>query len=77
MSKQTKYPICLYPECERQQVCRGFCISHHRQIQLFVKDGKTTWATLEAGGKALPKKRAGRRSGDFQAWALGKTAEVA
>ncbi len=77
MSKQSKYPSCLYPKCQRNRLARGLCVNLVRQALRLVKDGKTTWAELEEGGKALPKKRAGRRSGDFQAWALGKTAEVA
>lgn len=77
MSVKSKYPICLYPVCEKEGYARGLCRNHYRQLGNFVRAGKTTWSKLEEDEKVLPRKKLGRGPGEFQNWAVGKPAGTA
>ena len=53
-------PPCL--SCrERAAPCRGLCVLCYNRLAVAVRHGETTWAALEAAGRALPAKRPGRR----------------
>lgn len=45
-------PKCLNPDCGKPAGTRGLCGSCYSTASALVKDGTTTWAALEAKGKA-------------------------
>ena len=45
---------------ERASQCRGLCVPCYNRLAVAVRHGETTWAALEAAGRALPAKRPGR-----------------
>ena len=47
-------PRCVKPGCVRFRKARGLCLTCYGHARTLVKEGKTTWAELEAQGKALP-----------------------
>ncbi len=44
---------CLRTDCERPSASRGLCLSCYHSAQRLVKEGRTTWDTLEKAGKVL------------------------
>lgn len=51
---------CLNPNCQRGAEFRGLCRNCYAQASALVRQGKTTWPALEAAGKTLPGRKAGR-----------------
>lgn len=49
---------CLFPNCASAAHIRGLCAKHYSSAVRFVREGKTTWAILEAAGKSLPAQNA-------------------
>ncbi len=54
-------PRCLYPGCTATfSFARGLCCDHYWAARDYVRKRKTTWAQLEAQGKARPAKKQSR-----------------
>lgn len=58
-------PQCLRPDCTREARSRGLCKTDNASAAKLVREGLTTWATLEANGKAKP-----LRHGAVKIWFL-------
>ena len=55
--------LCKFPKCPNVANVRGLCLRIHYQAAVrLIRAGKTTWANLEATGKASPTKGQERRS---------------
>lgn len=52
---------CLVPGCDRPVRSRGLCNSCYTSACYLVRQGRTTWAQLEKGGKVAPAHNAARR----------------
>lgn len=65
----SKRAACLRPTCERPERSRGLCHSCYSAANTLVRRGKTTWAELEARGKANPMTKRGPKSVTI-AWLL-------
>ena len=48
-------PDCMRPGCTRTAVARGLCKADHIRACKLVRDGRTTWASMESRGKVAPK----------------------
>ena len=60
---------CLNPNCKRKARTRGLCGTCYVTAYNLVKKGRTTWAKLEASGKARPPVN---RGGKVTTWLLEK-----
>jgi hypothetical protein len=70
-------PPCLVPGCPRPQDLRGLCARCYTHASQLVGQGLTSWATLEAAGKALPKAPNGPSDLPHRkAWFLGEWAPM-
>ncbi len=71
MSRKDK---CLRPGCWDVFYCRGLCGRDYGIAYRLVHEGRTTWAKLEAAGRALPPmqqyRRVGHVKGEVTAWFL-------
>ncbi len=56
-------PIACLSGCDRIAVNRGLCPACYNRLKAQVRASKTTWAELEAAGKALPARRRGSGQG--------------
>jgi hypothetical protein len=83
-------PDCLVPGCPRPEDLRGLCARCYTHASQLVRDGLTSWETLEAEGKARPKAKPapsdlphrqawflGEWAPDWKAWAAQKAATAA
>lgn len=52
---------CLVPECSREAIARGLCMSCYKAAYYQIRKGVVSWKELEKLGKVLPS-RPGRRS---------------
>ena len=59
---------CLFGECDRAPAARGLCRKHYSVASRLVHKCRTTWAALEASGKAA----ASAGVGSVAAWFLAK-----
>jgi hypothetical protein len=65
---QSRYPTCL--ECRRRfPQSRGLCGTCYGRALRAVQCGETTWAALEAEGKALP---AAPRGHGWRRWRVAR-----
>ena len=58
---------CIHPECDHDARSRGLCPACYQTAYRMVRDGTTTWQTLEDAGKVLPPSR-NQRSAEHRGW---------
>ncbi len=61
MNDTSEMSQCLHPDCVDTVECRGLCNFHYQRAWRRVREGRTTWETLEQAGRVREAVRTRRR----------------